>query len=170
MPEQPVIFIKPNSAVSEVLRLVGDGEVGYEAELCFLIRDKAICGLGFGLDLTKRAVQSILKTQGLPWERAKAFDGSAVLSQFVTFNGDITSLSFRLFINKTVVQLGSAEEMITSPNALLTEAQTFLSVEDNDVLMTGTPAGVGSVDLGDVFLGQVFQDNVLLVEQQWVVV
>jgi 2-keto-4-pentenoate hydratase/2-oxohepta-3-ene-1,7-dioic acid hydratase in catechol pathway len=88
----------------------------------------------------------------------------------VAFNGDITSLSFRLFINKTVVQLGSAEEMITSPNALLTEAQTFLSVEDNDVLMTGTPAGVGSVDLGDVFLGQVFQDNVLLVEQQWVVV
>jgi 2-keto-4-pentenoate hydratase/2-oxohepta-3-ene-1,7-dioic acid hydratase in catechol pathway len=169
IPEQPVIFIKPNSAVSDVLRLVSDEEVGYEAELCFLIRDNAICGVSFGLDLTKRTVQSILKAQGLPWERAKGFNGSAVLSQFVTFNGDITSLSLRLLINGTVVQVGKVEEMMTSPNALLVEAQTFLSIEDNDVLMTGTPAGVGRVILGDVFIGQVFQDNILLVEKQWIV-
>jgi 2-keto-4-pentenoate hydratase/2-oxohepta-3-ene-1,7-dioic acid hydratase in catechol pathway len=170
IPDHPVIFIKPNSAVSDVLRLtVGDG-LNYEGELCFLVRNHVICGVGFGLDLTKRIVQSALKLRGLPWERAKAFDGSAVLSQFVVFESEITDLSLRLSINGNVIQVGGVRDMIHSPNDLLADAQTFLSFENNDVLMTGTPEGVGPVNLGDVFLGQVFHDEMLIVEQQWTVV
>jgi 2-keto-4-pentenoate hydratase/2-oxohepta-3-ene-1,7-dioic acid hydratase in catechol pathway len=170
IPEQPVIFIKPNSAVSDVLQVVSDEPVSYEAELSFLIRDNTICGIGFGLDLTKRAVQSALKVQGLPWERAKAFNGSALFSEFVQLNDDITELTLRLSINGNVVQDGSVKDMIHSPEELLTEAQTFLSFENNDVLMTGTPSGVGIVKLDDVFIGQVFQGAMLLIEKQWVVI
>lgn len=170
IPDNPVMFLKPNSAVSDVLRLTENEGLAYEGELCFLVRNHAICGVGFGLDLTKRTVQSELKHRGLPWERAKAFDGSAVLSQFVVFDNEITDLSLRLSINGTVRQVGGVMDMIYSPNELLADAQTFLSFEDNDVLMTGTPEGVGPLNLGDVFLGQIFHDEMLIVEQQWTVV
>ena len=169
VPEQAVFFIKPNSAISHDLVLPADGIVAYEAEIAFLIRDNVIFGVGFGLDLTKRDVQAALKTKGLPWERAKSFDGAAVLSPFVPFNGDITGLSLRLSINGDVVQQGGVADMINSPTTLLIEAKTFLSFEDNDILMTGTPEGVGLVKAGDRFLGQIFQGDVLVVEQDWLV-
>jgi 2-keto-4-pentenoate hydratase/2-oxohepta-3-ene-1,7-dioic acid hydratase in catechol pathway len=105
----------------------------------------------------------------LPWERAKAFDGSAVLSQFVTLEGDISELSLRLSINGEVKQMGGVEDMLHSPEVLLREAQSFLTFEENDILMTGTPAGVGLVNREDVFLGQIFQGDKLLLEQKWVV-
>jgi 2-keto-4-pentenoate hydratase/2-oxohepta-3-ene-1,7-dioic acid hydratase in catechol pathway len=169
VPERPVIFIKPNSAITDALALPLDEAVAYEGEICFLIRNNAFYGVGFGLDLTKRAVQSELKDKGLPWERAKAFDGSAVLSEFVPFEGDTVKLSLRLMINGNVVQDGGVKGMINSPEILLAEAQSFLSLEDNDVLMSGTPQGVGPVLPGDTFVGQIFQCHVLVVEQQWVV-
>jgi 2-keto-4-pentenoate hydratase/2-oxohepta-3-ene-1,7-dioic acid hydratase in catechol pathway len=114
-------------------------------------------------------VQAALKAKGLPWERAKAFDGAAVLSPFVPFNGDIAGLSLRLSINGDVVQEGRVVDMINSPAVLLAEANTFLSFEDNDILMTGTPEGVGLVKAGAHFLGQIFQGDVLLAEQHWMV-
>ena len=129
MPEQPVIFIKPNSSVSGVLRS-GQGGLHYEIELSFLIREDKIFGVGFGLDLTKRALQTTLKQKGLPWERAKAFDGSAVLSQFVTLEDDISELSLRLSINCEAKQIGGVEDMLYSPQVLLREAQSFLTFEE----------------------------------------
>ena len=167
MPDQPVIFIKPNSSVSCVLRSE-QGGLHYEGELSFLIREDKIFGVGFGLDLTKRALQTTLKQKGLPWERAKAFDGSAVLSQFVTLEDDISELSLRLSINGEAKQIGGVEDMLYSPQVLLREAQSFLTFEENDILMTGTPAGVGLVNRGDVFLGQVFLGDKLLLEHEWV--
>ena len=118
MPDQPVIFIKPNSSVSSVLRF-GHGGLHYEGELSFLIRGNKLFGVGFGIDLTKRDVQTVLKEKGLPWERAKAFDGSAVLSQFVTLESKISDLSLRLSINDERVQEGSVVEMLHSPQVLL---------------------------------------------------
>jgi 2-keto-4-pentenoate hydratase/2-oxohepta-3-ene-1,7-dioic acid hydratase in catechol pathway len=85
------------------------------------------------------------------------------------FNGDITGLSLRSSINADVVQDGRVVDMINSPAVLLAEANTFLSFEDNDVLMTGTPEGVGLVKAGARFLGQIFQGDVLVVEQDWLV-
>ena len=168
MPDQPVIFIKPNSSVSSLLHC-GQGGLHYEGELSFLIRENKLFGVGFGMDLTKRDVQKGLKEKGLPWERAKAFDGSAVLSQFVTLEGDISELSLRLSINGEAKQIGGVEDMLYSPQVLLREAQSFLTFEENDILMTGTPAGVGLVNRWDVFLWQVFLGDKLLVEQEWVV-
>jgi len=169
IPERPVLFIKPNSAITDALVLPSDETMGYEGEICFLIRNNTFCGVGFGLDLTKRAVQSELKQKGLPWERAKAFDCSAVLSEFVPFEGETAGLSLRLTINGNIVQAGGVEGMINSPKAVLAETLSFLSLEENDVLMTGTPEGVGTVKLGDMFVGQIFLGETLLVERQWLV-
>ncbi len=167
VPEQAVFFMKPNSAISEHLAITTQEVVSYEAELCFIIQQQRIAGVGIGLDLTKRHIQTQLKERGLPWERAKAFDGAAVLSSFVPFAGKSEALSFRLFINDKLVQQGHVSEMMHSPEAIVGEARRFLSFEDNDIVMTGTPKGVGQVNVGDEFMGQVFHGEQLLLSQSW---
>ncbi len=85
MPSSMVIFNKPNSSVSDTLFEPANELCHYEGEISFLITNSKISGVGFGLDLTKRKIQGSLKEKGLPWERAKAFDNSAVFSEFVSF-------------------------------------------------------------------------------------
>ncbi len=105
IPEQMVVFNKPSTSVSTILRSFHQEPLHYEAEICFLIKDGQYAAVGLGLDLTKRGLQSSLKKQGLPWERAKAFDGSAVFSRFVPLEGiDIHDLNLELLINCVRVQ------------------------------------------------------------------
>ena len=142
VPTEPVLFLKPNSAISDQVYAYQDEQLHYEGELTFLIRSGKLCAVGFGLDLTKRALQSRLKEKGLPWERAKAFDHSAVFSEFVRYTGDASKLVMELLINGKPVQRGSCELMLHKPQAILEEARSVFSFEDNDLLMTGTPEGV----------------------------
>lgn len=142
IPKEPVIFIKPNSAITHRLQLHPVDEVHYEAEITFLIQDNILAGVGLGLDLTKRQVQSRLKEKGLPWERAKAFDKSAVFSDFIPVDFDVSTLTMQLFIDNRLVQQGGWQEMIYKPEKLLQEIAGFLSLEDGDLMMTGTPKGL----------------------------
>jgi 2-keto-4-pentenoate hydratase/2-oxohepta-3-ene-1,7-dioic acid hydratase in catechol pathway len=167
MPDEPVIFIKPNSALSEEVRAGENGSIHYEAEICFILKDGALRGVGFGLDLTKRKVQDKLKAKGLPWERAKAFDGAAVFSEFVSFNGNLNQLRLELAINDKLVQHGGCELMLFKPEQLLNEVKRFLSLEDGDVIMSGTPQGAGPFDTGDRFVGRIFVQDQLIVEAAW---
>lgn len=167
-PESIVLFNKPNSAISDELYYFSE-DTRFEAEICFLIRDKKIAGVGFGLDLTKANVQSYLKSKSLPWERAKAFDNSAVISEFVAFEGDITKLSLVLYINDKLTQEATYNLMIHKPQDILNEIESFMSLEDNDIVMSGTPKGVSNYNVGDTFVGKVFCGDELLVEQEWVV-
>lgn len=169
VPSSMVIFMKPNSSVSDSLSTDEKDEIHYEGEISFLITNKKINGVGFGLDLTKRKVQSILKEKGLPWERAKAFDGASVFSEFVMFDGDINSLSLKLSINDKLVQEGGVSLMINKPSEMVKEIETFSSLFDNDIVMSGTPKGVGVVTKGDKFLGQILSDGKILVEKEWIV-
>lgn len=169
MPSEPVVFVKSNSAITSDLVLRGTDEVHYEGELSFLVQGGELVAVAFGLDLTKRLIQNKLKEQGLPWERAKAFDHSAVFSAFVPFNGPIEDLRLELEINSKIQQQGGCSMMIYSPHNLLTEINSFMTLIDGDVLMTGTPAGVGQVNIGDSFIGRVFNNNKLLLETTWVV-
>jgi len=169
VPKQPVIFIKPNSSISHEICSSKDDVIHYEGEISFLVQSQRLKGVGFGLDLTKRAVQSDLKSKGLPWERAKAFDGSAVFSEFVTFEGNVRDLRMELYINDRLVQHGGYELMMNKPDDILREAVTFLSFEDGDIIMTGTPKGVGPIHSGDTFIGKIFEKEKLLVECCWVV-
>jgi 2-keto-4-pentenoate hydratase/2-oxohepta-3-ene-1,7-dioic acid hydratase in catechol pathway len=166
VPDEMVFFIKPNSSIATTMTFPKNSQTcHYEAEISFLIEEGKINGVGFGLDLTLREVQSTLKAKGLPWERAKSFLGSAVFSDFVSCDLSLNDLQMKLFINDALVQEGSIDLMIHKPLHIIKEFETFNAFEDGDILMTGTPKGVGSFQKGDVFKGQIFQANTLLVEQ-----
>jgi len=167
MPDQAVIFIKPNSAISNEIVSDANEPIHYEAELCFVIEAQTITAVGFGLDLTKRAVQTKLKEKGLPWERAKAFDKSAVFSDFLPFSGEIETVSLQLFIDGELIQHADYQLMIHKPEDIIQEVNSFMSFCDGDILMTGTPKGVGIVNQDSTFLGRVYQGDELLIEQQW---
>ena len=147
VPKQPVIFIKPNSSISHDIFSSTDDLIHYESEISFLIISNKIAGVGFGMDLTKREIQSDLKSKGLPWERAKAFDGAAVFSEFVTFEGNVRDLRMELSINGSLVQHGGYDLMLNKPDEILHEALGFLSFEDGDIIMTGTPKAVSYTHL-----------------------
>ena len=133
------------------------------------INDNKITAVGFGLDLTLREVQSKLKAKGLPWERAKSFDKAAVFTEFKSFDGDINELSIQLFINDELKQDGNVSMMINKPNDIIKEANTFLSFENGDILMSGTPKGVGEFKIGDKFLGKILYKNEIIIEKELLV-
>ena len=158
IPDEMVVFIKPNSAISStLLAMHNDDVLHYEAELSFLYQGGQFTAVALGLDLTKREVQRRLKAKGLPWERAKAFDQSAIFSDFVSIKqADIKNLNLSLMINADLKQQGSVNLMMAKPDDILKELQTFLSLEDGDIVMTGTPKGVGVITQSDNFIGQVY--------------
>ncbi|MFW2568417.1 fumarylacetoacetate hydrolase family protein [Aliarcobacter butzleri] len=168
IPENMVFFIKPNSSISQKL-IFPQNQISchYEAEISFLIKEDKIVAVGFGLDLTLREIQSKLKEKGLPWERAKAFDNSAVFSKFVAFKQDISKLEIELFINDELKQKGDYSLMINKPDEIIKEAKTFLSFEDGDILMSGTPKGVGEFKKGDIFVGKILYDNKVIIEEKF---
>lgn len=165
VPDQPLLFIKPATAVvplTDPIRLPeGQGAVHYEAELAVLIgkplrhasesaiRD-AVAGIGLALDLTLRDLQSELKAKGHPWERAKAFDGACPLSVFVPLHrgDDFGKLSFSLTIDGEIRQRGHTGNMITPVLTLIAYASETFSLRPGDVVLTGTPAGVGELHSG----------------------
>jgi len=157
IPDEMVVFFKPNSAITNNLTSLHlNDELHYEAELSFLYQQGRFTAVALGLDLTKRAVQAKLKTKGLPWERAKAFNGSALFSDFVTFEqSNLEQLTLSLMINQQEKQQGGVALMMIKPEAILEELQTFTCLEDGDIVMTGTPKGVGIIKAGDDFSGQV---------------
>ncbi|MCG6202262.1 fumarylacetoacetate hydrolase family protein [Psychromonas antarctica] len=169
IPKQMVIFVKPNSAISSAIVCDQKEAIHYESEISFVIDGGKISAVGFGLDLTKRALQTQLKNQGLPWERAKSFDKSAVFSEFVGFTGDIKALSLQLFINDILIQEGDVALMINKPLEIIDEVSTFMSFAAGDILMTGTPKGVGELFCGDRFMGRMYNGEQLIIEKCWIV-
>lgn len=167
-PDSMVFFFKPNSSISKNLIFPkGNKSCHYEAEISFLIEENKISAVAFGLDLTLREVQSKLKEKGLPWERAKAFNNSAVFSEFKSFNGELEELSVELYINDELKQKGGVDLMINKPQEIIDELLSFSSFEDGDILMTGTPQGVGEFNIGDIFLGKILYKNETIVEQRF---
>ena len=167
VPTEPLIFMKPGSAVVALeggFTIPADrGSVHYEAEIVVLIgkpltknpsREEvldAISGFAPGLDLTLRDVQSRLREKGLPWELAKCFDGAAVIAPFVpaeTFP-DLTDIGIRLTINGKVVQDGNSSLMLNPIVPMIQHMAGCFSLQAGDVILTGTPVGVGPLNVGD---------------------
>lgn len=167
VPQEMVIFFKPNSSIEDELYASKDGVCHFEGELCFLYKDNKLAKVAFGLDLTKRDIQSNLKAKGLPWERAKAFRGSALFSEFVSFE-TIDDLSLELYVNDVLVQKGGVSMMINKPKEVVDEVLTFSNLDEYDIIMSGTPSGVGAFYKNDVLVGKVFEKDTLLVEKKWV--
>lgn len=165
VPDEPLLFIKPSTAVTPLSQPIalpqGRGGLHYETELAILIGErlthaseadavKAIAGVGLALDLTLRDLQSTLKEKGLPWEKAKAFDGSCSLSAFVSTTGlDLTRLELSLWINGQLRQQGNTAQMLLPVTALLAYISEWFTLLPGDVVLTGTPAGVGELHAGD---------------------
>jgi 2-keto-4-pentenoate hydratase/2-oxohepta-3-ene-1,7-dioic acid hydratase in catechol pathway len=124
-----------------------------------------IAGVGFGLDLTRADIQNRLKEKGLPWERAKAFDGSAVLSTFVSFDkSQIEKLEMTLYRNDVLAQHATYDLMIYKPDEIVREISSFMTLEDGDVIMSGTPKGVATYEKGDCFSAQIMLDGKVILE------
>jgi len=167
--KQMVLFHKTNCAISHVLKSYHHEPLHYEVEICFVVKNGFYQYIGLGLDLTKRRLQSSLKEKGLPWERAKSFVDSAVFSRFLSLDTiAIETLSVELYINCTRVQSGHVNQMIYSPLDILDEVKTYSDLEDGDIIMTGTPKGVGVVNQGDVFSARLKSDDKIVLEAEWV--
>ena len=167
VPTEPLLFIKPGSCV---VPLEGGfaipterGSVHYEAEIAVLIgkplsakpsREEvldAISGFAPALDLTLRDKQAELKAKGLPWEIAKSFDGAAVIAPFVVSStfADVTDIGIRLSINGEVRQDGNSAQMLNPIVPMIQYMAGCFSLQAGDVILTGTPAGVGPLNVGD---------------------
>ncbi|EIK63357.1 fumarylacetoacetate hydrolase family protein [Pseudomonas lactis] len=167
VPTEPLLFIKPGSCV--VPLEVGfaipteRGSVHYEAEIAVLIgkplsakpsREEvldAISGFAPALDLTLRDKQAELKAKGLPWEIAKSFDGAAVIAPFVVSStfADMADIGIRLSINGEVRQDGNSAQMLNPIVPMIQYMAGCFSLQAGDVILTGTPAGVGPLNVGD---------------------
>lgn len=168
VPAAPMLFMKPASAVVSIRQGVIRpnpevfGETHYEAELCVQLSadlsaatigqaQQAIGGVTLGLDLTLRDLQTELKEKGHPWERAKCFDGACVLADWLDPQafGDFTDVHYQLTINDTLKQYGESALMLFPVYELLANISHAFSLQAGDVIMTGTPSGVGILHAGD---------------------
>ncbi|MBA6413999.1 fumarylacetoacetate hydrolase family protein [Parahaliea sp. F7430] len=171
LPDEMVVFMKPNSAIGQKLQASfaqpKPEALHYEGELAFIVMAGQLAGVGFGLDLTRRELQSRLKSKGLPWERAKAFDGAAVFSEFVALPEPNVRLGLELEVDGQLRQQGDTSMMLYQPAQILQELASFSQLADGDIIMTGTPAGVGPIRQGEIFTGRVIAAGKTLVESSW---
>ncbi|RJG48443.1 fumarylacetoacetate hydrolase family protein [Motilimonas pumila] len=167
VPKDMVFFLKPNSSISSELYGEENATIHYEAEICFMLQGQQAVAVAAGLDLTKRDLQAKLKAKGLPWERAKAFDGSAAFTDFIPFDPTAGELAIEFWIDGELRQAATEQLMIHNLESILTEAQTFLTLRDGDVVMTGTPAGVGPLIPGSRVHLKLIQGQQMLTEKRW---
>ena len=169
-PKDPVVFIKADSAVlpkeQDFYLPPFSNNVHHEVELLVKITKvgkhiarefahKYYDEVSLGIDFTARDVQDELKSKGLPWEKAKSFDGSAVIGKWVSKSNykDLDQLSFTLKKNNEVVQSASSELMLWKIDELISYVSQFFTLKKGDILFSGTPSGVGKVEAGDVLEG-----------------
>lgn len=169
-PPEPVVFMKPDSAVlfkqhpfvipefssdihHEVEVLVKINKVGKYIEPKFA--HKYYDEIGLGIDFTARDLQAKLKEKGLPWEKAKAFDGSAVIGDFINIDQiqNLNQLSFSLQSNGQVVQSGNTSLMLWTIDEIIAYVSQFFTLKIGDIIFTGTPEGVAKVNPNDVLEG-----------------
>jgi 2-keto-4-pentenoate hydratase/2-oxohepta-3-ene-1,7-dioic acid hydratase in catechol pathway len=169
-PKDPVVFIKADSAVlpkeQDFYLPPFSNNVHHEVELLVKITKvgkhiakefahKYYDEVSLGIDFTARDVQDELKSKGLPWEKAKSFDGSAVIGKWVSKSNykDLDQLSFSLKKNNEVVQSASSELMLWKIDELISYVSQFFTLKKGDILFSGTPSGVGKVEAGDLLEG-----------------
>lgn len=178
VPDSPVIFLKPDTAVTKDNRDFYYPEfskdVHYEVEVLLQVSKEGKYinpqfastyyeHIGLGIDFTARDVQQELKAKSLPWELAKAFDGSAPISQWIP-KGDFANpkdISFRLDKNGETVQQGNTCDMIFSFEDIIVFVSKYITLRRGDIIFTGTPAGVGSINVGDHLAGFIGDKHML---------
>tara|TARA_B100000767_G_scaffold180777_1_gene168725 strand:+ start:613 stop:1224 length:612 start_codon:yes stop_codon:yes gene_type:complete len=175
-PKDPVIFLKTDTSIilknqpffipnfsndvhHEVELLVKIKKVGKHIDSKF--SHKYYDQVSLGIDFTARDLQSELKSKGLPWEKAKAFDGSALIGKWVdkTKFQNIYNLDFSLELNENVVQKGNSSLMLWNIDEIISYVSQFFTLKIGDVIFTGTPSGVGRVNINDSLIGKIGDDE-----------
>jgi 2-keto-4-pentenoate hydratase/2-oxohepta-3-ene-1,7-dioic acid hydratase in catechol pathway len=181
VPEEPIIFMKPKSALVQghtpFYYPEFTNELDYEAELVVriskngkYIQEKHASNyynaISMGIDFTARDLQKQLKEKGLPWEKAKAFDNSAAVGKFIEITPAMNkkNINFSLTKNKEVVQKVNSSEMIFTIDQIVGNISNYFSINIGDLIYTGTPAGVGECIVGDVLEGYFEKELVLSLE------
>jgi 2-keto-4-pentenoate hydratase/2-oxohepta-3-ene-1,7-dioic acid hydratase in catechol pathway len=169
-PTDPVVFIKPDSAIlpkeQDFYIPEFSEDIHYEVEVLVKIKKvgkhidpkfahKYYDEIGLGIDFTARDLQAQLKEKGLPWEKAKGFDGAAVIGTWVPKSDfkDVKNLHFTLTKNDEMVQNGDTSQMLWSIDELIGYVSKYFTLKKGDVLFTGTPSGVGRVSPNDYLSG-----------------
>ncbi len=171
-PTEPVVFLKPDTAIllkkqpffipdfsknvqHEVEVLVKINRVGKYIAQEFA--HKYYDQIGLGIDFTARDLQQTLKQKGLPWEKAKAFDGSAVIGKWVSKRQfeNLNNMSFSLKKNDTIVQSGNTKDMLWNIDGIISYVSQFFTLKIGDIIFTGTPSGVGPVQANDSLSGYI---------------
>jgi 2-keto-4-pentenoate hydratase/2-oxohepta-3-ene-1,7-dioic acid hydratase in catechol pathway len=170
LPDSMVLFLKPHTALHDntepwILPNFSN-DIHYECEVVLKINKKGrnisieeaedfFEEISLGIDFTARDIQSNLKAKGLPWEKAKAFDSSALVGNFVPKNNyNLSNLNFKLLKNSQIVQQGNSHKMIHSFSNIISELSKYFTLEPNDLIYTGTPAGVAAIQSGDNYKGE----------------
>lgn len=178
VPDEPVIFLKPKSALLQphmpFYYPEFTNELHYEAEIVLRVSkngkyiqekhaNKYYNAYSIGIDFTARDVQNELKSKGLPWEKAKAWDNSAVVGKFIDIGEkfDGNNINFCLYNNKQIVQQGNTSQMIFTFNEIVSNISQYFSLNIGDLIFTGTPAGVGECVVGDELEGFIEDDSLL---------
>ena len=175
-PTDPVVFLKPDTAIllkkqpffipdfsddvhHEVEILVKINKVGKHIDRKFA--HKYYDEIGLGIDFTARDLQSQLKDKGLPWEKAKAFDGAAVIGKWLpkTNFDNVDNIQFKLVKNDKVVQDGNTNLMLWKIDELIEYVSKYFTLKIGDIIFTGTPAGVGKVVANDKLIGYIENDE-----------
>jgi len=177
-PTDPVVFLKADSSIlpSKQPFFIPDfsNDIHYEVEILVKIHkvgkhiDKKFAGkyyneIGLGIDFTARDVQNYLKSKGLPWEKAKSFDGSAVIGQWLPKSEfqDVDNINFSLQKNESLVQKGNTSYMLWKIDEIIEYVSKYFTLKIGDIIFTGTPAGVGKVEPDDILTGFI-EDKQLL--------
>ena len=169
IPSEPLFFLKPNSAIQPkghpFFIPFFSNDIHYEVELVIKISKAGkhieerfahnyYSQIGLGIDFTARDIQQECKEKGLPWEKAKAFDGSAVVGQFYPKEQfDLGNLKFQLYKNNEIVQDGNTNAMLWKTDELISYVSQYFTLKKGDIIFTGTPAGVGKVLENDILKG-----------------
>ncbi len=181
VPEEPVIFMKPKTALmtsnAPFYYPEFTNELHYEAEIVlrvskngrYITEDEAEMyydAFTIGIDFTARDIQAELKKKGLPWEKAKAWDNSAVIGKWVNFTPEILAnpIHFSMQKNKETVQSGNTEDMIFSFNDIVSHISQYFSINIGDLIYTGTPAGVGECVTDDILEGYYGKEKMFFLE------
>lgn len=178
-PSEPVFFLKPDSSVLKKNQPFFipefSNEIHFEVELLVKINRlgkhiqekfayKYYSHVGVGIDFTARDIQKKLKKQGLPWEKSKSFDQSAVISEFLPLSdfGNIQNIEFSLKHNNDLAQKVNSQEMLFSVDFLISYISKYITLKIGDIIFTGTPAGVSQVNKNDML--SAFIENKKLLE------
>lgn len=169
-PEQPIVFMKPPSALlvsnKPFYHPEFSEEIHFEVEIVLKIAKNGrhvqpefaadyVGEIGLGIDFTARDLQSELKRKGQPWEIAKGFDNSAPISEFFPLSDfpDLNAIEFGLRKNGELVQSGNTRDMLFNASELIVYVSQFFRLQMKDLIFTGTPSGVGQVKIGDELEG-----------------